>query len=227
MNNEIDDIQLKKELEEDERIIKFLRGDMTTSEESAFLEELKMNDDLRERAIIQARMIKGMKEIDDEIAELMEDSQPNNRTIPLLAKRWLAVAASVILIAVVGVKSYDYFNTISLGKEYANAFPAATVLRGETDKDVEAELTALFDKVSNGEDLSDAISRLSILWKQAKQDTYNAYTNYAPYIGWYLAIGYLEDYEKVKAKSILNEMAAMYPEGTAVGDKVLEIIDLL
>ena len=41
-----------------------------------------------------------------------------------------------------------------------------------------------------------------------------------PYIGWYLAIAYLEDYEKDRAMDILEEMELMYPEGTAIGDKV-------
>ena len=48
----------------------------------------------------------------------------------------------------------------------------------------------------------------------------NEYTDYAPYIGWHLAIAYLKDYKKDRAMDILKEMEQMYTEGTAIGDKV-------
>ena len=124
-----------------------------------------------------------------------------------------------------GWNSYDYYDTTSLGKEYAKIFPVSSIVRGETNENVEAELIALFDKVTNEEDLDKTISSLVALWHIAKQDTYNDYTDYAPYIGWYLAIAYLEDNEKDRAMDILEEMELMYPEGTAIGDKVREILN--
>ena len=86
-------------------------------------------------------------------------------------------------------------------------------------------MATLFENVANNEKLDETITRLSVLWKTAKQDTYNDYTDYAPYIGWYLAIAYLEDYDKDKARDILKEMEEMYLEGTAMGDKVREILE--
>ena len=77
--------------------------------------------------------------------------------------------------------------------------------------------------MAEGKDLDDTTSRLKTLWEIAKQDAYNDYTDYAPYIGWNLAIGYLQDYEKKKAKEILLEMSQMYSEETAIGQKVHEI----
>ena len=87
------------------------------------------------------------------------------------------------------------------------------------------DIALLFENVANNEKLDETITRLSVLWKTAKIDTYNDYTDYAPYIGWYLAIAYLEDYEKDKAKEILTEMEEMYSVGTAMGDKVREILE--
>ena len=78
----------------------------------------------------------------------------------------------------------------------------------------------LFNNVAEGKDLNNTTYRLKILWEQAKQDTYNDYTDYSPYIGWNLAIGYLRNYEKTMAKNVLKEMKQMYPEGTVIGDKV-------
>lgn len=227
----MEDIQLTNRIEEDERIVRYLQGKMTSEEEKSFFVELNNNADLRERAIIQARMIKGMKQIDAEIEGFHNNSvdKGTNKVYSLstLSKRWLAIAASIVFVFFVGYKSYDYYETTSLGKEYANTLPMSTIMRGDTNKDVETELQELFDKVSNAEDLNNVTSRLATLWIQAKLDTYNNYTDYAPYIGWYLAIGYLENYEKDKAKEILIEMEKTYSEGTIIGDKIREVLDLL
>ena len=74
------------------------------------------------------------------------------------------------------------------------------------------------------EKLDETITRLSVLWQTAKQDTYNDYTDYTPYIGWYLAIAYLEDYDKDKAKDILAEMEELYPASTIMGNKVRNLL---
>lgn len=218
--------KIEKEMLDDELISLFLKGLMNPEEEATFLDELKQDDVLRERAAIQARLVKGMKQADEELLDAFQQS--GLRDIYKIAgvrkkknsARWLAIAASIVFIVFVGFKSYDYYDTTSLGKEYANTFPTSSILRGETDKDVEKELTTLFDKISKAEDLDNATNRLAVLWEQAKQDTYNDYTDYAPYIGWNLAIGYLENYEKKKAKSVLEEMSLMYSEDTIIWQKV-------
>ena len=50
-------------LEEDDRIASYLKGQMSGEEEQAFLQELEENPDLKERAIIMARLVKGLKEV--------------------------------------------------------------------------------------------------------------------------------------------------------------------
>ena len=232
--NDNENILQEKDILNDERISRFLQGKMDTDEEAAFMEEMKNNDDLRNQAIAQARLVKGMKQVDEELKDAFR--QADEQTIKRIAKeasetsvskkssaRWLAIAASVVFIVFVGFKSYDYYDTTSLGREYANTFPISTIIRGETNADVDTELTTLFNNVAEGKDLDNTTSRLKTLWELSKQDTYNDYTDYAPYIGWNLAIGYLEDYEKTKAKDVLNEMKEMFPEGTAMGDKVIQL----
>lgn len=232
--NDNENILQEKDILNDERISRFLQGKMDTDEEAAFMEEMKNNDDLRNQAIAQARLVKGMKQVDEELKDAFR--QADEQTIKRIAKeasetsvskkssaRWLAIAASVVFIVFVGFKSYDYYDTTSLGRKYANTFPTSTIIRGEANADVDTELTTLFNKVAEGKDLDNTTSRLKTLWELSKQDTYNDYTDYAPYIGWNLAIGYLEDYEKTKAKDVLNEMKEMFPEGTAMGDKVIQL----
>ena len=232
--NDNENILQEKDILNDERISRFLQGKMDTDEEAAFMEEMKNNDDLRNQAIAQARLVKGMKQVDEELKDAFR--QADEQTIKRIAKeasetsvskkssaRWLAIAASVVFIVFVGFKSYDYYDTTSLGREYANTFPTSTIIRGEANAGVDTELTILFNNVAEGKDLGNTTSRLKSLWELSKQDTYNDYTDYAPYIGWNLVIGYLEDYEKTKAKDVLNEMKEMYPEGTAMGDKVIQL----
>ena len=237
MNDNENNLQ-EKDLLNDERISRFLQGKMKADEEAAFMEEMKNNDDLRNQAIAQARLVKGMKQVDEELKDTFR--LVDEQTIQRIAKdvsetsvskkssaRWLAIAASVVFIVFVGFKSYDYYNTTSLGKEYANIFPTTSIIRGETNTDVETELSTLFNNIAECKDLDKTTSRLATLWELSKQDTYNDYTDFSPYIGWNLAIGYLENYEKAKAKDVLNEMEQSYPEGNAIGDKVRNLIKSL
>lgn len=234
MNDNENSVQ-EKDLLNDERITRYMQGKMNADEESAFMEELNSNEDLRNQAIAQARLVKGMKQVDEELRDAFREA--DEQTIKDIANvafggkkksaSWLAIAASVVFIVFVGFKSYDYYDTTSLGREYANTFPTSTIIRGEANADVDTELTMLFNNVAEGKDLDNTTSRLKTLWEIAKQDTYNDYTNYAPYIGWNLAVGYLEDYEKSKAKDILMEMKKMYFEGTAVGDKTRILLNAI
>ena len=231
--NEKENIIQEKDLVNDERISRFLQGLMDADEETAFQIELKNNEELRNQAIAQARLVKGMKQVDEELKEMFQ--RTDEQTIRNIANRvtarknhstrWLAIAASVVFIVFVGFKSYDYYDTTNLGKEYANAFPTSSIVRGELNTDVESELKALFDNVAQNRDLDNTTSRLKTLWELSKQESYNDYTDYSPYIGWNLAIGYLENYEKAKAKEILKEMKQVYPEGTALGDKIREVLN--
>lgn len=227
--NDNENILQEKDILNDERISRFLQGKMDSDEEAAFMEEMKNNDDLRNQAIAQARLVKGMKQVDEELKDAFR--QADEQTIKRIAKeasetsvskkssaRWLAIAASVVFIVFVGFKSYDYYDTTSLGKKFANTFPTSTIIRGEANADVETELTTLFNNVAEGKDLDNTTSRLKTLWELSKQDTYNDYTDYAPYIGWNLVIGYLENYEKTNAKDVLIEMRQIYREGTAIGN---------
>lgn len=225
-----------KDLRNDDLIDRFIQGQMDENEEKTFLEELNRNEELRERAILHARLVKGMAQVDDEIieaySEAEESSKNNKATVVSIGNkkhsaRWLAIAASIVFIVFVGFKSYDYYDTTSLGREYANTFPTSTIIRGEANTDVDTELTMLFNNVAEGKDLNNTTYRLKILWEQAKQDTYNDYTDYSPYIGWNLAIGYLRNYEKAKAKNVLKEMKQEYPKGTVIGDKIATLLEML
>lgn len=217
---EIEDNNIDSRLADDERIVSYLSGKMTKEESDAFYDELKHNDELRENAIIQARLIKGMKQADEELLNAFKSvGRHSNYSL-----RILAIAASLVLVLLIGFKTYDYYDTVNLGKQYANTFPVSTIIRGESNDDINKELTTLFENVSKAEDLDNTTSRLATLWEQAKQDTYNDYTDYAPYIGWYLAIGYLENYEKGRAKSVLEVLMIITEDDSSLYFNIRSIL---
>ena len=208
----------------EERINRYLHGEMSSEEESVFEADLQKDNALKQQAESMARIVKGMevvgKEHDKQLLEKMKASS-GKKTSSL---RWISIAASIALVFTVSYFVYDYSATTRLGKEYAYAFPVSEVIRGEEDEDVANTLTLLFDNVANGKDLDNTIKQLEELWALAQSDTYNDYTTYEPYIGWNLAIAYLRNYDKKKARVVLEQMQANYPTGTALGDKIAELL---
>ena len=211
----------------EERINRYLHGEMSSEEESVFEADLQKDNALKQQAESMARIVKVMevvgKEHDKQLLEKMKASS-GKKTSSL---RWISIAASIALVFTVSYFVYDYSATTRLGKEYAYAFPVSEVIRGEEDEDVVNTLTLLFDNVANGKDLDNTIKQLEELWALAQSDTYNGYTTYEPYIGWNLAIAYLRNYDKKEAKVVLEQLQTTYPEGTAIGDEVSTLLKKL
>ena len=207
----------------EERINRYLFGKMSPEENARFESDLKNDGQLRKHAESIAQMVKAMDvvgaERDKEIISKMKGSV-TSKARPV---KWLSIAASFALILTIGYYVYDYNRIGNLCEEYAATFPISTIVRGEEDVDAAQKLSTLFENVTNSEDLDNTISQLSELWALSQSDTYNEYTTYAPYIGWNLAIAHLRNHDKKEAKVILEELAKMYPEDSAVDDKVSEL----
>lgn len=226
---------INKELYEDERISLFLQGKMTENEEKDFISDLHKDKELKTNAINQALIIKGLKQSEDELLNAFKQVSPQeinrliNRKIDFskYLKR-VSIAACFIVIIIGSFKGYDYYSTTRLGMKYAQAFPISEVIyRGENNTDVDQELATLFNNVIERKNLSETTEKLSVLWELSNQETYNDYTDYAPYIGWYLAIGYLEDYQKDKAKEILNYLIKEENLSLAFRTKIKILLDEL
>lgn len=201
-------------IDRDGRISRYLKGQMTPQEETEFLVDMESDEQLKQDAIAQARLVKGMAQVDYEFiqelkntpeAKIISSIRPP-RSVFIKPITWISMAASVAVLLFAGYKGYDYYDTTRLGMKYATVFPIETVVRGDADSLVDIELQTLFENVIDRKDLTFTTKRLSELWEISNQETYNDYTDYAPYIGWYLAIGYLEDYDKEKAVSILLDL---------------------
>ena len=213
----------------EERINRYLQGEMTQEEEALFEEDLAKDDTLRRQAEAMARIVKGMetvgKEHDKEYIQKMKEAT-RKRLTPVW---WMSIAAGLVILLTVGYHFYDRSQTIGLGQQYAYVFSTETesLIRGEKDEDVANKLNVLFDNAANGKDLDNTIKQLDELWALSKSDTYNGYTTYEPFIGWNLAIAHLRNNDKKEANKILEEMMSEYSEGTAFGDKIIELKEKL
>lgn len=210
----------------DERIERYLHGEMTPEEESLFENDLANDDTLRRQAEVMARIVKGMEVVGGEQDRMMIEKMKAANGKRLAPVWWMSIAASLVIIFTVGYHFYDRSQTIGLGQQYAYVFSTETetLIRGEEDEDVANKLNVLFDNAANGKDLDNTIKQLDELWALSKSDTYNDYTTYEPFIGWNLAIAHLRNNDKKEARSVLKQMQLNYPEGTAMGDKVVELL---
>ena len=239
MKNNQDKVSI--DIIEEERINRFLRGEMSSEEETTFMDELKSNDVLRNKAVVAARMAKAMKTVGEEEDSLVKEAlltsddhdiemivkNVTRKRSKLLTLRIISVAASILILVISGWHYYDYRVITGLGNEYEMEFESSSFVRGAGTGSVEKELNSLFTKVKSGDESDNTIKRLSLLWELSTMDTYNDYSDYAPQIGWNLAIAYLKDNDKDNAMAVLTKLEGIAEDGTAIKNKCIELINKL
>ena len=239
MKNNQDKVSI--DIIEEERINSFLRGEMSSEEETTFMDELKSNDVLRNKAVVAARIAKAIKTVGEEKDSLVKEAllTSNDHDIEMIVKnvtrkrsklltlRIISVAASILILVISGWHYYDYRVTTGLGNEYEMEFESSSFVRGAGTGSVEKELNSLFTKVKSGDESDNTIKRLSLLWELSTMDTYNDYSDYAPQIGWNLAIAYLKDNDRDNAMAVLTKLEGIAEDGTAIKNKCIELINKL
>lgn len=213
----------------EERIERYLHGEMTPEEEAIFEEDLANDDTLRRQAEAMARIVKGMEIVGGEQDRMMIEKMKAANGKRLAPVWWMSIAASLVIIFTVGHHFYDRSQTIGLGQQYAYVFSTETesLIRGEEDEDVANKLNVLFDNAANGKDLDNTIKQLDELWALSKSDTYNGYTTYEPYIGWNLAIAHLRNNDKKNARIVLLALRKENDAESAIGKKIEELLNNL
>ena len=238
-NNKIID---KSSLLQEESIMSYLQGKMTKDEEKRFLDELDQNSEYKAKAISIARLVKGLEQVGTESDKILKEAllavdetaikeitrQTTKKSVVSMFKRKhaaiLSVAASLLIVAFLGLQYYDNINTTSLGDQYAVLYDES-VMRGDNQSPIEDEIHMLIDDVYYDKDLDKTLKRLAIIWEVSTMDTYNDYTIYAPEVGWALATGYLKDNNREDAKSVLNKMSNLYDANSDMGKKVRELLE--
>lgn len=225
-----------------ELIERFLCGNMDADEEARFMASLNADEQRRSKAIAMAYLVKAMKaegsRHDRQLIQAM--SSLDRSDVAQVAARaagghkkgkllygfitTLSVVAAIVIVFWGSRYYIDYRHTTRLADEYAMAFvmePAAT--RGTGDEEVARTMSRLFASVKSGKRLLVVQDRLSKLWKLSLQPTYNDYTPYSSLIGWNLAIAYLKNNDKTRAREVLTVLAS-HADSDAVRAKAAELL---
>lgn len=231
----------------DDNISAFLRGEMTKEEESSFLNKLKSDDDLRSQAIAMGYLAKAANEVgeqrDNELKDaLMTANEDDARRIAKNATRHAkivpirkrvikiaAMAAVVVLLVIGGYQYYGYRYNVNLATEYQSEFVnnQMFVRSADANENVNKELSTLYANIQSGKDLGATIKRLSLLWELSTSSVYNDYTNYAPLIGWNLAIAELKNNNADEAKVVLQKLISITKPGSSINTKAKELLHQL
>ena len=162
--------------------------------------------------------------IEVESAAYTLDQNKQTKSVPF-NKRYatiLSIAASLLFVVYFGFQYYDYSKTTSLGEQFASPYDTS-IVRGDEQPAIEAEVHGLIDNVYNNKNLDSSLKRLAVLWEVSTLETYNDYTDYAPEIGWALATGYLKGNNKEEASEVLAKMITLYDAETVIGRKAREL----
>ena len=239
MNQEINDIP-QELLDNDEDLVKFLRGELSANEEADFMQKLQQNPDLKARAIAVARLIKGLERkdvADDEsiksafknlsIDDVKNISKPTTKIVNFKKIAAWVMSAAAVLILVFGLRIF-YVNSSyeKIAAEYENVFPYSELSRG-SDDDIKEKLNILCNNVLQDKDLKTTIESLNQIFDKSQEENFNECTNYFAVSGWYLSLAHLKNHDPEKAKSVLEKLAKNSDDNPAVSEKAKEVLEKL
>lgn len=235
----------------DDKLSRYLKGQLTTGEETEFIELLKEDPELRSKAVATARLAKAMDEegtiADREIISALGevsafeakciaaktcnfDKVPAAASMKQVCKGFkfrkvilsISIAASIVLCVFGGYKYYKYQNISSLGAEYVAYFPASEFSRGVSDP-IAGTLDKYRENIETKRELKITITELKKMWDVSIEDTYNNYTEHMPQIGWLLANAYLRAGKKSEAIEALDSLISECPKESALAIQANEL----
>ena len=195
--------------EMDERIERFLRGQMTPEEEELFHEELKTNSDLREHARAVSALLKGLKEKEynhekEIINEITATKHPSNvRRLALWATSIAAVLAIYFGYSY-HAENVRYARINEMLTPFYEHYDVDELSRGDTDTVTIAKLYSLFNRISDEKNMKDIITELESIYQSLNVDfTFYQYEND---LAWNLSLAYIKDEQVDKAIPILESL---------------------
>lgn len=222
-------------IERDERIEKFLKGQMTSQEESDFKEELSKDSDLKDRAVSMALLIKNMQSVGQESDDSVIDAV-GLKPLVFTPKFWTwAGSMAATLLLCIGIFQYVYHNrTVEMGEafaevvipsdlfQYTTSDPMGTV-RGEDssttvfedtlkrDLVMENKLKGIISDIDEKKNLLENIKALEKLYDEAIDNQQCTYYYLTDDIAWNIAKAYLLKGKRKPAISILEKHLQTYP----------------
>lgn len=232
----------KKQIEQqkaewDEQISRFLRGTMSKVEAEAFRAELNNNNkELRERAVLQARLIRQMRQVGEErtkrVADVMRSAAPEEITMlakgkgakllkprKSLARRlmpWISIAAVICCVAMVGsrwlgphpVRTIERY---AYSLVYPHRLKSEPVQVNKLDSvtlrhQQLEELALLRGKIEMGLDVAESTRRLQAIFDQACNDKDTDYELFINDIAFMLMAGYDKLGDSENSKAVFERL---------------------
>lgn len=213
--------------EMDERIERFLRGEMSPEEEVRFREELKTDTDLREHARAISALLKGIQEKghqhDQGIINEVTSKKPRNNFRRFVL--WTLSAAAVIALYFgynYHAENVRYERVNEMLTPYYVHYDLDALSRGETDSVTISHLYTLFNRIPEEKDMTEIIAELEPIYESLDSDY--TYYPYANDIAWNLALAYVKDGKNERAKVILQELAQS-TEGQLIYKTIKTLLD--
>lgn len=207
----------------DERIEKFLRGEMSAEEEATFKQEIRQNPELRSRAMAMTSLIKGLQEQNAaKETTIIKENTAKSKVRPIL---WWACSVAAVFAIFFGIyKDHRYRMLDATVSPYYTEYDMSDVSRGDLDSATITPLYGLFTQIQENRSVSAIIKELEPIYNSIDDDfTYNAYANV---ISWNLALAYVKDDQIDKAVTILQKLKADNPD-TPIYNKADELIKKL
>lgn len=249
MSNNSDEIKFN---EMDERIERFLRGQMTPEEEAQLHEDLKNNPELREHALAVSALVKGLREkekyhdkcvthrilrdskeslrpcgmeiTEDEKSTPTEPQKPSNLRRLIIWSSSIAAALALVIGYNFYAENARYAQVNEMLSPYYEHYDPASLSRGEADSVTIAHLYTLFNRIPEEKDMKEIIAELEPIYASLESDF--TYYPYANDIAWNLALAYVKAGEKEKAITVLKAIVHDNKD-LPIADKAVTLIETL
>ena len=222
----IDEIKFN---EIDERIERFLRGQISPEEEARLHEDLKNDPDLREHAIAVSVLIKSLqdkgKQYDQVIInEVKAQKKPGNLRRLFIWTSSIAAALALVIGFNFYAENARYARVNEMLTPYYEHYDPTSLSRGDADSITIAHLYSLFNRIPEEKDMKDIIAELEPIYESL--DSGYTYYPYANDIAWNLALAYVKGEKNEKAKDILRNLV-LNAVNTPLADKSNELLRVL
>lgn len=206
----------------DDRINAFIRGMMTSEEESVFKQEIQSDPELRAQVLATVSLIKGIRSQNAEKERTLIQPQKKDKVRTLV---WLATSIAAVFAIFFGYSKDKRYNELSaLVSPYYTEYSMDDYARGDIDSTKVAHLYTLFNNIQKQRNVSNYISELEPIYSSLEHDF--TYSSFANDIALNLALAYIKDDQTDKAIPILEKLVDDNPD-TPIATKAQEIIKRL
>ena len=206
----------------DDRIDAFIRGMMTSEEESVFKQEILSNSELRAQVLATVSLIKGIRTQDAEKERTLIQTQKKDKIRTLVW--WATSIAAVFAIFFSYQKDRRFDELSSIVSPYYTEYSINDYARGDIDSTKVAHLYTLCNNIQKQRNVSNYISELEPIYSSLEHDF--TYSSFANDIALNLALAYIKDDQTDKAIPILEKLVDDNPD-TPIATKAQEIIKRL